>query len=77
MAKPKRHFYLVDNLDVGKGDMISRGLKAISTIDSVGIDIGQGVVDVISKTNPDEHVRIACEVAGTVIRTKLKKRQVR
>lgn len=76
MAKPKRYFYLVDNLDVGKGDMISRGLKAVSTIDSVGVDLGQGIVDVISKSNPDEHVRIACEVAGTVIRTKLKKRQV-
>lgn len=76
MAKLKRHFYLVDNLDAQKGAMISRGLKAVSTIESVGVDLAQGIVNVSSSSNPDAHVQMACDVAGTVIRTKLKKKQV-
>ena len=75
MEKPKQHFYLIDNLDTARADMISRGLKAVSSIESVGVDVGQGIVNVVSKGNPDEHVRVACDVAGTVIRTNLKKRQ--
>ena len=77
MAKAKRYFYLVDNLDATKADVISRGLKALTTVTGVSVNLGQGIVEVVATVNPDEHVKMACDVAGTVMRTKLKKRQMR
>ncbi len=76
MAKPKRHFYLVDNLNGHRAEMIRKGLKAVSTISGVTVDVGQGVIEVVSTVKPDTHVQMACDLAGTIIRTKLKKRQL-
>ena len=76
MPKPKWHYYLIDNLDAARGDIISRGLKAISSVQGVKIDIAQGVVEVLSTQKPDEHIQIACKVAGTTLRTKIKRRQM-
>ena len=76
MAKPKRYYYLVDNLDPRKGDVIARGLKAIDAVEAVNVDLVQGVVEVVATKNPDLNVQTACEVAGTVLRTKIKKKQL-
>ena len=76
MPKSKRYYYLVDDLDPRKGDLIARGLKAISTIDAVNVDLVQGVVEVVATRNPDINIQTACEVAGTVLRTKIKKKQL-
>ena len=76
MAKTKRYYYLVDDLNPRKGEVIANGLKAISTIEAVNIDIAQGIVEVVATKNPDVNVETACEVAGTVLRTKMKKKQL-
>ena len=76
MPKPKRYYYLVDDLDLHKGDVIARGLKAISTIDAVNVDLVQGVVEVVATKSPDANMETACQVAGTVLRTKIKKKQL-
>ena len=76
MAKAKRHYYLVDDLDSENGEIISRGLKAVTSISGVTINLNQGVIEVVSTINPDTHVRMACDVAGTAIRTKLKKKHL-
>ncbi len=76
MPKSKRYYYLIDNLDRNKGDVIARGLKAITTIDAVNVDLVQGVVEVVASRNPDANIQAACEVAGTVLRTKIKKNQL-
>ena len=76
MPKSKRYYYLVDDMDPRKGDVIARGLKAISTVDGVNIDLTQGIVEVVASKNPDINVQTACEVAGTVLRTKIKKKQL-
>ena len=73
MAKAKRYYYLVDSLDSQRGEVISKGLKAISSIEGVKIDLSQGIVEVLATAKPDTNVQIACEVAGTVIRSKIKK----
>jgi len=76
MPKAKRYYYLVDDLNPQNGDVIAKGLKAISTIDAVNIDITQGVVEIIATKNPDVNIETACDVAGTVLRTKIKKKQL-
>ncbi len=77
MAKAKQYFYLVDNLNEEKKTIIEKGLKALDSITGVHVDMGQSVVEVSATEKPDTHVQMACDVAGTIIRTKLKKRQVR
>jgi hypothetical protein len=76
MPKPKRYYYLVDDLDARKGDVIARGLKEISTIDAVNVDLVQGIVEVVGTRNPDVNIETACQVAGAVLRTKIKKKQL-
>lgn len=76
MPKPKRYYYLVDNLNPQRGDLIARGLKAISSVDAVNVDLTQGIVEVVASRNPDSNVETACDVAGTVLRTKIKKKQL-
>ena len=76
MPKSKRFYYLVDNLDPQRGDLIAKGLKAISSVEGVGIDLTQGVLEVVANRNPDAHVQVACDVAGTVLRTKIKKKSL-
>ena len=76
MPKSKKFYYLVDDLNPRNGEVIANGLKAISTIEAVNIDIAQGVVEVIATKNPDLNMQAACDVAGTVLRTKIKKNQL-
>ena len=76
MAKAKQYYYLIDSLDANKGEMISRGLKAVEAISGVTIDLKQGIVGVTSTINPEAHIQMACDLAGTVVRTKLKKRSL-
>jgi hypothetical protein len=76
MSKAKRFYYLVDDLDPQKGDVIARGLKAITTIDAVNVDLVQGVVEIVATKSPDINIQTACEVAGAVLRTKIKKKQL-
>ena len=76
MAKLKRYYYLVDDLNPQKGNAIARGLKAIPAIEAVNVDIAQGIVEVLASRNPDINMETACEVAGTILRTKLKKKHL-
>ena len=76
MSKAKHYYYLVDDMDPQSGDIIARGLKVITAIEAVNIDLAQGIVEVIALRNPDTNVKTACEVAGTVLRTKIKKNQL-
>ena len=76
MPKPKRYYYLVDNLNPQRGDLIARGLKEITSIDAVNVDLTQGLIEVVASRSPDTNVEAACEVAGTILRTKIKKKQL-
>ena len=76
MAKSKRFYYLVDNLTQQRADVIVKGLKAVDSIEAVRVDMSQGIVEVVASRKPDDNMEAACEVAGTVLRTKIKKKQL-
>ena len=77
MAKTKRYHYLVDGLTQSAGEVISKGLEAVESIEAVRIDVGRGMLEVVSSHTPDANVEMACNLAGAVIRTKLKKKHLR
>lgn len=74
MARAKRHYYLIDNLTAARAETITRGLKAITSVTGVHVNMTEKLLEVISARNPDEHVRVACNVAGAVLRTKVKRK---
>jgi hypothetical protein len=76
MPKAKRFYYLVDNLNPQKAEIIAKGLKAVDSIEAVNVDLRQGIVEVVALRNPDLNVTAACDVAGTILRTKIKKKQL-
>ncbi len=76
MPKSKHFYYLVDNLNPQRADIIVMGLKAVDSIEAVNVDLSQGIVEVVALRNPDPNVSAACDVAGTVLRTKIKKKQL-
>ena len=76
MPKAKRFYYLVDNLNPQRGEIIAKGLKAVDSIEAVNVDLSQGIIEVVALRNPDLNVSAACDVAGTVLRTKIKKKQL-
>ncbi len=76
MPKPKRYYYLVDNLDPQRSDLIARGLKAVTTVDAVSVDLTQSIIEVVASRDPGHNVRTACEVAGSIFRTSIKKKHL-
>ena len=76
MPKAKRYYYLVDDMNPQKGDLIARGLKAITSIDAANVDLTQRIVEVVATRKPDTNVETACSVAGTILRTKIKKKHL-
>ena len=76
MPKPKRYYYLVDQLDPSRGDLIARGLNAVTSVDAVNVDLKQCIIEVVASRDPEHNVRAACEVAGTIFRTPLKKKHL-
>ena len=76
MAKAKRFAYIVDGLTPANAEAIARGLDALTIIQSLKIDIRQNLLEVTATRNPDANVEMACEMSGTVMRAKLKKRHL-
>ena len=76
MAKAKRFLYLIDDLTPEKADLMTRGLESLSIIKGVKINMNQNVLEVLALRNPDANVETACNLAGTVLRTKMKKRHL-
>ena len=76
MARIKSFYYLIDGLNAENGEKIRQSLKALENIEDVRYSLNQGFIEVRSKSEMEHQVRIACEVAGTGFRTKVKKKQL-
>jgi hypothetical protein len=50
MVKAKPHYYFVDNLDANRGEIITRGLRAVTSIVGVKHNLSQSIVEVVSAT---------------------------
>ena len=74
MAKLKSHKFIIDNLSEERAEKIKKALQEISKIKSITINIGEGTVELLSAKDHEEDVKLACEIAGAVLRIKIKKR---
>ena len=76
MARIKPFYYLIDGLNPEKGEQIRQSLKALMEVDDARFSVNQGVVEVFAKKDMEDQVRLACTVAGTGFRTKVKKKDL-
>jgi hypothetical protein len=67
----------LDNLTKQNASVVQNSLKTVPSISSAVVDIPQGLLQVQAKGDVEEEVKLACDVAGVLFRTKVKKRDFR
>ncbi|MFO8065903.1 MAG: hypothetical protein ACQETQ_08545 [Spirochaetota bacterium] len=71
MFKSKIRSYLVDGLTEEKAQAVAASLRGVEEIEGVDISVSRSTVRVKSKRDPEQQVRLACNVAGVNFRTKV------
>jgi hypothetical protein len=71
MAREKQYGYLLDGLNPERAEIMKRALRSVPEIKSISINHSQGTVQLLAVKDPEQSVRVACEVAGCVYRLKL------
>ena len=69
--RSKVRSYLVDGLTEERAQAMVASLRGLDEVDGVDVSVSRSTVRVKSKRDLEEHVRIACNVAGTKYRTKV------
>lgn len=77
MGKGTVQYYLLDNLTKQNASLLQSSLKIVPDISSAVADVAKGLLQVQARTDVEEQVKLACDVAGILYRTKLKKRDFR
>ncbi|GAG84135.1 unnamed protein product [marine sediment metagenome] len=76
MAKIRTFYYLVDSLDRSIAADIRSALDTISGIESINMRLNENIIEVHSLRDVEEQLTMACIVAGTTLRTKVKKKDI-
>ncbi|HDQ14133.1 MAG TPA: hypothetical protein ENN41_04880 [Sediminispirochaeta sp.] len=77
MARHKTFYYLVDNMNPERVETMKKALRTVPDIESITIKTSQGMVEIIASRDVEDSLKIACDVAGTTFRTKVKKGKIR
>ena len=73
MARAKIQYFILDNLDKAAGEVMKKSLAAVPGITGITVDLRQGMIAIESKTDVEAQVKLACDVAGTTFRTRVKR----
>ena len=76
MARSKTYYYLVDNLTSEKAGILKSALLSISAVKGVSIKIDAGLVTLDAVKDIETELRMACDVAGTIYRMKVSRKQL-
>ncbi|MFP4563636.1 MAG: hypothetical protein ACLFRY_10050 [Spirochaetia bacterium] len=77
MGKGTVQYYLLDNLTKQNAAVLQNSLKIVPDITSAVADVPKGLLQVQARKGVEEQVKLACEVAGILFRTKISKRDFR
>jgi hypothetical protein len=72
MPPGKLYHYLIDGLTQEKADIIVKGLAVVPGVGTVVVDLGKSMVEARALKDIEPQVRLACDVAGAVFRTRVK-----
>ena len=70
MAGGRLYHYLLDGLTTEKAAIIRRSLAIVPEIRSLDIDVGRSTVEATATRDVEPQIRLACDVAGVVFRTR-------
>jgi PDZ domain-containing secreted protein len=74
MARTKTYYYLIDKLNNSNAGTFKKVLQTVDSIKSITIRPNESMVELISTRNPEDSVKIACDIAGTKFRVRVKNR---
>jgi hypothetical protein len=69
----RSYYYLIDLLDKEKAVIIKKSLSVVPGIEKILVSASQGMVEVRAKMDPEDQVRLACDVAKANYRTSVKR----
>ena len=69
-------FYLIDGLTSEKAVRLKRALEQVTDIIGVIVRPSHGVLEVQSNRDVEDEVKMACSLAGTSFRVRIKKRSL-
>lgn len=76
MAKEKTFYYLVDKLNKDNGSILKSALETVQEIHKIDLYLNEGVIEVTASKDVEEQIRMTCRVAGTTLRTRIKKKDL-
>ena len=76
MGKAKQFYYVVDKLNKDSAETIRASLNVVPEIEKVFVSVTDGVIEVYAKKNVEKQVEMACDVAGALFRTSVKKKSL-
>jgi len=76
MARTKTYYYLIDNMTQDKSVIMKRALQTVSSIHSITLHPSEGLIEVIAERDVEDSIKIACEIAETNFRIRVKKRKL-
>jgi hypothetical protein len=76
MARTKKQYFIVDNLDKESGEVIKKSLSALPDVSGIRYDLQKGMIEVEAGKDMEAQVKLACDVSGTTFRIRVKKGQV-
>lgn len=75
MARAKKQYFIVDNLDKESGEVMKKSLAALPGVRGVRYDLQKGMIEVEAEKDMEAQIKLACDVAGTTFRIRVKKGQ--
>ena len=76
MARSTKQYFILDKLDRESGDIMKKSLTALPEVNGFRYDLQKGMIEVDAGRDVEDQVKLACDVAGTIFRIRVKKNQV-
>ncbi len=68
----KSHIYLIDSLSDANAPTLRTALETIPGVNKVLVSPVKGLIELYAKSDVTDSVKLACDVAGVKLRTKVK-----
>lgn len=71
MFGSKSYIYLIDSLTTANAPILKTALETVPGVKKVLISPAKGLIEIQSKSDPIDSVKLACSVAGVKLRTQI------
>jgi len=72
----RSYFYLLDGLNIERGQRLRKALEQLDEISGVIVRPDHGIIEVQASRDPELQVKMACSIVGTTFRVKVNRRSL-